>query len=357
MRENKKRKAVVAIDSFKGCMTSAEANASAAAAFAAAGLSSTTFTVSDGGEGMLDAFSAAWGARRVTVATHDALMRRRDGAIAIAGDTAIIEVAEAAGLTLVEPERRNAFSATSYGVGELVAEAVRRHCHHLIIGLGGTATSDCGIGMLRALIDNLTDGGTVDDLHLDDIDVALATDVDNPLLGADGAASVFAPQKGASPEMVFMIEHRAATFARLSARHCGHDAASRRGAGAAGGLGYAFLQFFNSRIESGADMLLRKLRFDDAVADADIIVTGEGSADAQTLMGKLPSRVLTHATASGHRPEVWLVAGRVEDELDLAAAGFTRVININGFLHDGENPLDKAVAERNLRESISAALQ
>ena len=342
-------KTIIAIDSFKGCLTSAEANEAAAKAFDNA----ETIAVSDGGDGMLDAFAAAWGARQIDVPTHDALMRHRTGRIAIAGDTAIIEVAQAVGLPFIEPEQRNPWTATSYGVGELIAEALRRCCHHLIIGLGGTATSDCGIGMLKALIKLLTHDGNIDDLHLGDIDVTLATDVDNPLLGDNGAAAVFAPQKGASAEMVRRIEHRAATFSRLSAMHCNKDESATPGAGAAGGLGYAFLEFFNSRIESGADMLLRKVGFDKLLAGCSLVVTGEGSSDRQTLMGKLPQRILAHCQQAEDKPVLWLVAGHVEDEADLLNAGFRRIININeGHLRDGENPLDKDIARRNIEDAL-----
>lgn len=344
--ENKK--VLIAIDSFKGCLTSDEANRAASRAFDDA----ETIAVSDGGDGMLDAFSKAWGAKEITVPTHDALMRRRDGKIAIAGDTAIIEVAQAVGLSFIEPEQRNPLNATSYGVGELIAEALRRCCKHFIIGLGGTATSDCGIGMLHALIDHLTHGGNIDDLHFDDVDVTLATDVDNPLLGTQGAATVYGPQKGASPEMIFQLEHRAETFVRLSSKHCGHDDSKRPGAGAAGGLGYAFMQFFDAKTESGADMLFRKLQLDERLNDARLVITGEGSADRQTLMGKLPQRILAHAKQSDAKPMVWLVAGRIEDKEELLHAGFSRVININDILRDGEDPMDKDIAMRNIYETL-----
>ena len=140
--ENKKKKVIIAIDSFKGCLTSAEANAAASRAFDDREYDVSTFSVSDGGDGMLDAFANAWNAKTVEVPTHDALMRHRTGDIAIAGDTAIIEVAQSVGLSFIEPEQRNPLVATSYGVGELIAEALHRCCKHLIIGLGGTATSD-----------------------------------------------------------------------------------------------------------------------------------------------------------------------------------------------------------------------
>lgn len=350
MKKTMARNILIAIDSFKGCMTSDEANTAAAKAFDDDSV--MKLAVSDGGEGMLDAFSKAWNATKITVHTHDALMRPRDGEIAIAGDTAIIEVAQAVGLPFIEPEQRNPLVATSYGVGELIAEALRRCCKHLVIGLGGTATSDCGIGMLHALIDELTHHGNIDDLHLNEVDVTLATDVDNPLLGSNGAATVFGPQKGATPDMVPILERRAKTFARMSAAHFGHDESMAAGAGAAGGLGYAFLQFFEAKAKSGADLLLRQLDFDSLLKNSSLVITGEGSADRQTLMGKLPSRILAHTLKSDKRPDVWLVAGRIDDKEDLLRAGFAQVININEFLQEGENPMDKDIAMRNLEMAV-----
>lgn len=351
------KKVIIAIDSFKGCLTSAEANAAAARAFDGRDdYAVTTYSVSDGGEGMLQAFAEAIGADIITVPAHDALMRRHEAQIAVKGNTAIIEVAQAVGLTLIEPEQRNPLRATSYGVGEMIAHALNCGCRHLIVGLGGTATSDCGLGMLHALNDRQGHHGLIDDQHLGDIQVTLASDVTNPLLGPNGAAAVFAPQKGATPDMVKLLERRAETFAKASAAHCGHDASATPGAGAAGGLGYAFLQFFNAHMESGADLLLRLLHFDEAVSNSQLVITGEGSADRQTLMGKLPQRVMAHALQSASRPQVWLLAGRVSDEADLLKAGFNRVESINQRLAEGENPLDKAVAERNMASAIRRLL-
>ena len=168
----------------------------------------------------------------------------------------------------------------------------------------------------------------IDDLlWLRELTVILASDVDNPLLGPHGAAAVFAPQKGASADMVSKLERRASTFARMAAQHMGHDMSSKRGAGAAGGLGYAFMQFMNASVESGGELVIRMSGVDDTIKKADLVITGEGSADAQTLMGKLPSVVLRHAQAA-HVPVI-LLTGCVQNEEALVAAGFSKVININ----------------------------
>lgn len=291
-------KIIVAIDSFKGCLTSAEANQAASEGVYAKmpDAQVVQVPVSDGGEGWLEAFHAAMGGKIVEVNVKDPLMRTIVASYLIQGDTAVIEIAKASGLTLLSPEERNPMVATSYGTGQLVVDAVRRGCKHIIVGLGGSATSDCGIGMLRAIINSFSKGGNWDDVReLDDVRFTIATDVTNPLCGEQGAAHVFAPQKGASPDMVFALDARAKRFAEASAKHLGRDCQNMPGAGAAGGLGYAFLQYMNADCCSGIDLLLDTIHFDDLLQDADLVITGEGSADRQTLMGKLPFGILQRA--------------------------------------------------------------
>ena len=265
----------------------------------------------------------------------------------VQGDTAVIEIAKASGLTLLSSEERNPMVATSYGTGQLVADAVRRGCKRIIVGLGGSATSDCGIGMLRAIIDSFAKGKSWDDVReLDDVRFTIATDVTNPLCGEQGAAFVFAPQKGATHEQVLALDARAKRFAEASAKHLGRDCQNMPGAGAAGGLGYAFLQYMNAECRSGIDLLLDAIHFDDLLQDADLVITGEGSADRQTLMGKLPFGVLQRAQK--HDVPVMLIAGRIADEQQLLAAGFSRVACIN----PPDLPLDVAMQPATAKENI-----
>lgn len=326
-------KILFAIDSFKGCLTSAEAEAAAMRGLreAVPCAETTAVAVADGGEGMVDALVAATGGRQVRVRAHDALMRPVDAAYGLLPDgTAVVEVAQACGLARLTAEERRPLLATSYGAGEIIADAVSQGHRHFVVGLGGTATSDAGLGMLRALVDRLSPHGTLDDAlrgTLGQCTFTLACDVTNPLCGPQGAAAVFGPQKGATPVMVALLDRRAAQFARIAARHFGHDCSERPGAGAAGGLGYAFMQCLGARAESGARLLLRMTRFDALLDGATAVVTGEGSADAQTLMGKLPQEVLAASRRRG--VPVWLVAGRVADADRLTAAGFARVACIN----------------------------
>ena len=343
-------KIIVAIDSFKGCLTSAEANQAASEGIFARMPEAKVVQVpvSDGGEGWLEAFYAAMDGEIVEVNVKDPLMRTIVAQYLIQGDTAVIEIAKASGLTLLSPEERNPMVVTSYGTGQLVVDAVRRGCKHIIVGLGGSATSDCGIGMLRAIIDAFAKHGNWDDVReLDDVCFTIATDVTNPLCGENGAAHVFAPQKGATAEIVEALDARAKRFALASAKHMGRDCQNMPGAGAAGGLGYAFLQYMNAECRSGIDLLLDTIHFDYMLQDADLVITGEGSADRQTLMGKLPFGILQRAQR--HDVSVMLIAGRISDEQQLIDAGFARVACINPLGLPFEIAMQPATAKENIR--------
>ena len=342
-------KIIVAIDSFKGCLTSAEANRAAAEGILAhkPDAEIITIPVSDGGEGWLDAFQAAVGGHLVDINVNDPLMRPILAQYLIHDDTAVIEIARASGLTLLNPEERNPMMTTSYGTGQLVVDAVRRGCRHIIVGLGGSATSDCGIGMLQAVIDGFAPHGSWGDvLALEDVRFTIATDVTNPLCGANGAAHVFAPQKGATPEMVVELDERARQFAEKSALRFGYDRQEVPGAGAAGGLGYAFLQYMNADCRSGIDLLLDAVCFEELLKDASLVITGEGSADKQTLMGKVPLGILQKAKPF-HVPVI-LIAGRISDKQQLLDAGFSSLECINPPDISIDEALKPEVAKRNI---------
>ena len=333
-------KIIAAIDSLKGCLTSQEANRAAAEGIHAVWPKAEVVEVpvSDGGEGFLEAYQAATGGKMVELTVSDPLMRPVRAAYLLHDDTAVIEMAKACGLTLLTEEERNPMVATSYGVGQLVADAVRRGAKHVIVGLGGSATSDAGMGMLRALIDAFTkrdDGtrGCWDDITvLKSVSFTIASDVQNPLCGERGAAHVFAPQKFSAKKAeegiadeIQALDRRAAKFAALSAKHFGFDRSGDAGAGAAGGLGYAFMQYLNADSQTGIKLLLDAIRFKDIVRDTDLVITGEGAADRQTLMGKLPVGILRQA---GSIP-VCLIAGRIVNREELLQAGFADVVCIN----------------------------
>lgn len=344
-------KTILAIDSFKGCMSSSEVEETIAGVLNKNGVETLCLPMSDGGEGMLSVFTSAMGGTLEPVYIHDQMMRRVDAQYGVMPDgTAIIEVAQACGLTLVKEEERNPMRSTTYGVGELLSRAIKRGCRNFIIGLGGTGTSDAGIGMIRALVDIFARGKSFDEAlktELGECRFTLASDVDNPLCGKNGAAHVYAPQKGATPEMVEQLDRRARLFAEKSALHFGFDKSNEPGAGAAGGLGYAFMQYLGAEMKSGADLLLDLTDFNGKIKDADLIMTGEGSADRQTLMGKLPQRILMRGKQLG--VPVGLVAGRVEDREELLSAGFSFVESITPEGMPLEEAIKKEVAFSNLR--------
>ena len=344
-------KTILAIDSFKGCMSSSEVEETIAGVLNKNGVETLCLPMSDGGEGMLPVFTSVMSGTLEPVYIHDQMMRRVDAQYGVMPDgTAIIEVAQACGLTLVKEEERNPMRSTTYGVGELLSRAIKRGCRNFIIGLGGTGTSDAGIGMIRALVDIFARGKSFDEAlktELGECRFTLASDVDNPLCGKNGAAHVYAPQKGATPEMVEQLDRRARLFAEKSALHFGFDKSNEPGAGAAGGLGYAFMQYLGAEMKSGADLLLDLTDFNGKIKDADLIMTGEGSADRQTLMGKLPQRILMRGKQLG--VPVGLVAGGVEDKEELLSAGFSFVESITPEGMSLEEAIKKEVAFSNLR--------
>lgn len=361
------RKIIIACDSYKGCLTSKEVNEAMSDGVKreersvknsmADDFEVVTLEMSDGGEGMLDAFLSAMGGERMMLHAHDALMRwidaaygvvkmRKNGEVAdfkVDDEVAIVEIAQAAGLAQIEPEQRNPMKATSWGVGEMILHAYRRGIRRFIVGLGGSATSDCGIGMLKAMGDDWKK-------IREDCRFVLASDVTNPLCGLQGAAQVFAPQKGADEAMVEMLDKRAEKFAEVSARHFGYDRSQMPGAGAAGGLGYAFLQYFNAEMLPGAELLLQTDGFDELLKDADLVMTGEGHSDHQTLMGKLPQRILEHSLRMGKR--TWLISGGVSDKQSLLDAGFDRVVAVT----PQNMPLQEAMKPEVAKENIVKGL-
>ena len=296
------KKIIIACDSYKGCLSSREVNEAIASGVKEwnaedASPEIITLEMSDGGEGMLDAFLSAMKGERVKIHAHDALMRWIEAEYGIVNDTAIIEIAQTAGLALIEPEQRNPMKATSWGVGEMIMSAWSRGVRRFIVGLGGSATSDCGIGMLKAMGDDWKK-------IRQECSFVLASDVTNPLCGENGAAHVFAPQKGADAKMVQMLDDRARKFAEVSAKHFGYDRSAAPGAGAAGGLGYAFLQYFNAEARPGAELLLEKIEVDALILDADLVITGEGHSDRHSTGSRCKRRERHKRDSSMYASEI-----------------------------------------------------
>ncbi len=342
-------KIVIALDSFKECLPSAAANVAAARGVAAACPEAEVLCrgVSDGGEGWLDACRGALGGEWVTAQVHDPLMRPIQASYLVSGGIAILESARVCGLQLVAPTERDPLAASTYGLGELVADAWHRGYRQLLVGLGGSATSDAGRGMLHALEEHCPEVLAPGAPRLE---VTLAADVSAPLCGPTGASLCYSPQKGASPQAATELESQTRRFAADSAARLGFDRSCEPGAGAAGGLGYAFLQFFGATLRSGAGLLLDMLGFDRIISGADWVITGEGASDAQTLMGKVPFRILERARRQGVRTA--LLAGRIADREALLQAGFDRVLCINPPGLPAASALDPAVASGNIQQTV-----
>lgn len=309
-----------------------------------AGREVAVLPMSDGGEGMLDALCAALGIKLITVPIHDPLGRAIKARFGVMSDgTAVIESAETCGYSLLAPEERNPLRATSTGLGELISAAREYGCRNFIVGLGGTCTSDSGEGMINFFKTSAT--GLPEDCQF-----TLAVDVDAPLLGTRGATYTFARQKGAAESDLPLLENRAKQFAEKSKALTGKEMQNIPGAGAAGGLGYAFMEYLNAKVKSGAELMLKLLDFDTIASKCDVVITGEGSSDSQTLMGKLPFVVMSHAHKYG--AEVWLLSGQVSDRQILLNHGFDKIEPVTPLSMPLAKAIDQQVAKSNIRRAI-----
>ena len=324
-------KTICAFDSFKGCMTAREACHTAASGLREQHPEAEILCLpmSDGGEGMVECIAEAVDAEMVSVMVHDPLMQMIEAQYAVSADgtTAYMEMAAASGLTLVPKEKRNPMLTTTYGVGDMILNAIERGCKQIVMGIGGSATCDGGKGMIECL-----------DGHLPlPAEIIVASDVSNPLYGEDGAAYVFAPQKGATPEQVKILDEQLRDFARETEAMgiALPDLAHHPGAGAAGGLGYGLMAYLGATLQSGIDLILDAIGFDEQIKDADFILTGEGKSDKQTLMGKVPKGILKRAMKQSI--PVHLLSGAIEDAKELKDAGFASVRSIN---EDDNRPLE-----------------
>ena len=343
------KKIIIASDSFKGCLSSLDV-----ARAAEAGIRKILpdcevigIPVADGGEGTTEALVDAMSGRYVECDVHDPLMNPIQVKYGILGDgvTAVIEMASASGLTLVPPALRNPMLTTTYGTGELIKDALQRGCNSFLIGIGGSATNDGGTGMLQALGFRFYDkngmelgkGGQILE-HIARIDFenvipaikesvfTIACDVNNPFSGENGAAFIYARQKGADDNMIRLLDTGLKKFAKVIHDSTGKDIDPIPGAGAAGGLGGGFLAFLPATLKPGIQMVLETLNFDRRIQNADLIITGEGKLDRQTGMGKTTAGILE----AGKRQNIPVIAiGGVVEETDaLMQQGFLSVMSI-----------------------------
>ncbi|HEY9573411.1 MAG TPA: glycerate kinase [Pusillimonas sp.] len=308
---------VIAPDSFKESLSAAAVAQAIEAGVRDVLAQADTVCVpmADGGEGSLDAVLAATSGQRRGVQALNANGDPCDASWGWLGDgKAFIEMAAAAGLEQIPPQERKPLQASSYGVGQLIKDALDAGARHIVLGLGGSATNDAGAGLLQALGVRLLDkqgnelpaGGAalamLERLSLDDVDPRLhevefeiAVDVDNPLCGQRGASAIFGPQKGASADDVAVLDAAIAHFADVCARHFHKDERDVPGMGAAGGLGFAIKTCFNARFRPGVELVAELSGLADAMQGADLVFTGEGRIDAQTLLGKTPAGVARYA--------------------------------------------------------------
>ncbi|WP_406206980.1 glycerate kinase [Kitasatospora sp. NBC_01560] len=367
---------VVAPDKFKGTLEGAEVAARIAAGIrrVAPGTEVRELPVADGGEGTLAAALAA-GFTRIPAKVAGPTGLPVDAALAVRGDTAVVELAQSSGLARLPGGRTAPLAAGSYGVGQLIGRAVGLGAKRIVLGLGGSACTDGGAGMVQALGVSLLDAdgtelppGGAALRRLDRIDlgpladaltgveVVVACDVDNPLLGPRGATAVYGPQKGADGDDLLVLEEGLARFADKVGEAAGRDFRDAPGAGAAGGVGFAALALLGATMRPGIELMLELLGFDEAVRGARLVVTGEGCLDAQTLHGKAPAGVAAAATRAGVR--VAAVAGRLElSEREWRAAGFTAAYALTDLAEQPGDSMTRAAELAEVAgERLAAAL-
>lgn len=317
-------KVVVAIDSFKGSLSSMEAGTAVAEGIYRADKDAevTVRPLADGGEGTVEALTAGMNGRIESVKVTGPLGTGVEAAygMIVATKTAVIEMSAAAGITLVDEQDKNPLHTTTYGVGELIQDAIKKGCRNFIVGIGGSATNDGGVGMLQALgygfldadgkqvpygaeglarIVKITDDRVVPELK--ECHFKIACDVTNPLCGEQGCSAVFGPQKGATPSMVEEMDKWLMHYAALTKEKYPQSDRNKPGTGAAGGLGFAFLSYTNAALDSGVKIILEETKLEEYIKSADIVITGEGRLDGQTVMGKAPIGVAGMAKKYGKR--------------------------------------------------------
>jgi glycerate 2-kinase len=326
---------LIAPDSFKGSLSSVEVAAAIAAGWREARPDDdiTMAPLADGGEGTMTAIEAAGGWVRRTARARDPLRRWIDATwlLSVDGATAIVELAAASGLSRLAPGELDPIGATTHGTGDLLRAAIDAGARHIVLGIGGSATSDGGRGILEALgaiVDSTPDGRLHADLdrldpRLARISLEVACDVTNPLLGEHGAAATYGPQKGATPDQVRELDTRNATWADALEAACGVDERTTPGAGAAGGVGFAMLclagRFARFALRPGIELVMESVGFTERLAHADLVITGEGRIDAQTAFGKTALGVARLARGAGVR--CIAIGGGVEEPGVVALAG------------------------------------
>lgn len=372
-------KIVVAIDSMKGSLSSMEAGEAIRRGILRSDREAEVCVcpLADGGEGTVEALTSGLGGKLEQVFVTGPLGEQVSVQYGILPDgrTAVMEMAAAAGITLIDEEERNPLHTTTYGVGEMIRDAIGKGCRNFIMGIGGSATNDGGIGMLQALGFKFTDGTGKDvpfgaqglkelrTLQTEEVLPELAEcrfrvacDVNNPLCGENGCSAVFGPQKGATPEMIEEMDRWLASFAELAREIFPKADPSAPGSGAAGGLGFAFRTFTNAVLESGIRIVLEETKLEERIREADLVITGEGRLDAQTVMGKAPVGVAK--IAKKYNLPVIAFAGAVTPDAGICNAhGIDAFFPILRRVSTLEEAMEPEAASRNLTDTAEQVMR
>lgn len=367
-------KAVIAIDSLKGSLTSLQAGDTIREGILRVYKDAVVQVrpLADGGEGTVEALTIGMGGELQTVNVTGPLGKKLDAQYGILADgvTAIVEMSAAAGITLVEDTQRNPLYTTTYGVGEMIRDAIAKGCRHFIVGIGGSATNDGGIGMLQALgfgllnkegeqvafgaqgleeLTSITTDGVIPELK--DCFFRIACDVTNPLCGEKGASAIYGPQKGATPSMILQMDKWLKNYAKLAQGVNPKADREVPGTGAAGGLGFAFLSFTDAVLESGIKIVLEETRLEDFVKDADVVITGEGRLDGQTVMGKAPIGVAEIAKKYG-KPVIAFAGCVTPDAIACNEHGIDAYFPILRGVVTLQEAMDSANAHKNMADTV-----
>lgn len=365
---------VVAIDSLKGSLSSLEAGSAISEGIHRA-ISDAQVIVrplADGGEGTVEALALGMNGRIEKVKVTGPLGKEVEAEYGIIDEskTAILEMSAAAGITLVDEHERNPLNTTTYGVGEMIVDAINKGCRNFIVGIGGSATNDGGVGMLQALgysfldidgkqvpfgakglslIEKITDDNVIPELK--ECNFKIACDVTNTLCGEQGCSAIFGPQKGATPTMIMQMDKWLSYYACLTHEKYPKANMKQAGTGAAGGLGFAFLSYTSAVLESGIKIILDETKLESYIKDADIVITGEGRLDAQTVMGKAPSGVADIAVKY-NKPVIAFCGGVTEDAVVCNEHGIDAFFPIVRGVSTLDEAMDSENARKNMVDSV-----
>lgn len=368
-------KVVAAIDSYKGSVSSKEAGEAAKKGVLNVYKDAevNVMTLADGGEGTVEAIVDGLNGKYEKVNVTGPLGEKLYCSYGIMENEklAVIEMACAAGITLIPKEKMNPLKTTSYGVGEVIKDAAEKGCRKFIVGIGGSVTNDCGVGMLQALGFSFKDEngeeigfGGAELERVESVDVSgvypvlkecefeIACDVNNPLCGEKGASAVYGPQKGATPHMVKQLDKALEHFAAVTEKYTGKNMADYSGSGAAGGMGFGFLSYLNVNLRPGIEIVLDTLGMDSVLEGADFLITGEGRIDSQTAMGKAPAGAAKRAKKYGLK--VIGVAGCTTDDAYLCnEKGIDAIFDVTDRAMTIEEAMDRENTKKNIEKTVT----